>query len=198
VHGKGSLLDQMPGDHWQKFANLRLLYAMMWCHPGKKLLFMGSEFGQWQEWNFDESLQWHLLQWDSHRGVSRAVADLNQLLQHEAALHTVDFDGSGFEWIDCHNWQESVLAFVRRGREPNEFVVVVCNFTPVPRPGYRLGVPAAGSYAEKFNSDAARYGGSDVVNLLPLASQPVPHHGREHSIVLTVPPLAAVVLGPAN
>jgi 1,4-alpha-glucan branching enzyme len=198
VHGKGSLLDQMPGDHWQKFANLRLLYAMMWCHPGKKLLFMGSEFGQWQEWNFDESLQWHLLQWDSHRGVSRAVADLNQLLQHEAALHTVDFDGSGFEWIDCHNWQESVLAFVRRGREPDEFVVVVCNFTPVPRPGYRLGVPAAGSYAEKFNSDAARYGGSDVVNLLPLASQPVPHHGREHSIVLTVPPLAAVVLGPAN
>ena len=198
VHGKGSLLDQMPGDHWQKFANLRLLYAMMWCHPGKKLLFMGSEFGQWQEWNFDESLHWHLLQWDSHRGVSRAVADLNQLLQHEAALHTVDFEGSGFEWIDCHNWQESVLAFVRRGREPNEFVVVVCNFTPVPRPGYRLGVPAAGSYAEKFNSDAARYGGSDVVNLLPLASQPVPHHGREHSIVLTVPPLAAVVLGPAN
>ena len=198
VHGKGSLLDQMPGDQWQKFANLRLLYAMMWCHPGKKLLFMGSEFGQWQEWNFDESLQWHLLQWDNHRGVSRVVADLNQLLRHEPALHAIDCDGQGFEWIDCHNWQESVLAFVRRGGRPDDFVVVLCNFTPVPRPGYRLGVPAAGSYAEKFNSDAARYGGSNVVNPLPLASQPVPCHGREHSIVLTVPPLGAVVFGPAN
>jgi len=171
---------------------------MMWCHPGKKLLFMGNEFGQWQEWNFDESLQWHLLQWDSHRGLSRTVADLNQLLRHEPALHAVDFDGRGFEWIDCHNWQESVLAFARRSSQPDQFVVVLCNFTPVPRPGYRLGVPAAGSYVERFNSDAARYGGSDVVNPLPLASQPVPHHGREQSVVLTVPPLAAVVLGPAT
>ena len=198
VHGKGSLIDQMPGDLWQKFANLRLLYAMMWCHPGKKLLFMGDEFGQWQEWNFDESLQWHLVQWDSHRGLSRSVAELNQLLTREPALHEVDFDGRGFEWIDCHNWQESVLAFVRRGRSPEDFLVVLCNFTPVPRPGYRLGVPAAGSYTERFNSDSARFGGSDVGNPLPLPSEPVPHHGREQSIVLTVPPLAAVVLGPAK
>ena len=196
VHGKGSLLDQMPGDLWQKFANLRLLYTYMWCHPGKKLLFMGGEFGQWHEWNFDESLQWHLLQHDSHRGLQRAVADLNRLVRTERSLHELDFDGRGFEWIDCHNWQDSVLAFVRRAADPDDFVVVCCNFTPVPRPGYRLGVPHGGLYDEVFNGDSAFYGGSNLGNGGAIAAQPVPHHGREHSVGLTLPPLAAVVLKP--
>jgi len=196
VHGKGSLLGQMPGDLWQKFANLRLLYAYMWCHPGKKLLFMGDEFGQWNEWNFDESLQWHLLEWESHRGLSRAVADLNDLVRREPALHQLDFDEQGFEWIDCHNWQDSVLAFARRARAREDFVITCCNFTPVPRHGYRLGVPHGGDYEEIFNSDSAWYGGSNVGNSGPLVSRPEPHHGRDHSISLTLPPLGAVVLRP--
>ena len=198
VHGKGSLLDQMPGDLWQKAANLRLLYAYMWCHPGKKLLFMGGEFGQWQEWNFDESLQWHLCQHESHRGLAKAVADLNQLIRREPALHQLDFDGRGFEWIDCHNWQDSVLAFVRRGSDPGDFLVVCCNFTPVPRHGYRLGMPAGGDYDEIFNSDSAFYGGGNVGNLSPLHAAAIPHHGRDHSVTLTLPPLAAVVLKPVG
>jgi 1,4-alpha-glucan branching enzyme len=196
VHGKGSLLDQMPGDLWQKAANLRLLYTYMWCHPGKKLLFMGGEFGQWQEWNFDESLQWHLCQHESHRGLAKAVADLNQLIRREPALHQLDFDGGGFEWIDCHNWQDSVLSFVRRGSAPGDFVVVCCNFTPVPRHGYRLGMPVGGDYDEVFNSDSAYYGGGNVGNLSPLQTAAIPHHGRDHSVTLTLPPLAAVVLKP--
>ena len=125
VHGKGSLLDQMPGDLWQKFANLRLLYGYMWTHPGKKLLFMGGEFGQWNEWNCNESLQWHLLQWESHQGVQRCLADLNALYRREPALHQVDFDWHGFEWIDCHNWQDSVLAFIRKAKDPNDYVIVL-------------------------------------------------------------------------
>jgi 1,4-alpha-glucan branching enzyme len=196
VHGKGSLLGQMPGDLWQKFANLRLLYAYMWTHPGKKLLFMGGEFGQWNEWNFDESLQWHLLEWESHRGLSRAVADLNDLVRREPALHQLDFDGHGFEWIDCHNWQDSVLAFVRKARDPEDFLIACCNFTPVPRHGYRLGVPRGGDYDEIFNSDSAWYGGGNLGNSGALVARPEAHHGREHSVTLTLPPLATVVLKP--
>jgi 1,4-alpha-glucan branching enzyme len=196
VHGKGSLLGQMPGDLWQQFANLRLLYAYMWCHPGKKLLFMGGEFGQWHEWNFDESLQWHLLEHASHRGLKRAVADLNGLVIREPALHQLDFDSRGFDWIDCHNWQDSVLAFVRRGTDPRDFLVVCMNFTPVPREGYRLGVPAGGVYDEVFNSDSAFYGGSNLGNAGAIRAEAIPHHGREHSVPLTLPPLAAVVLKP--
>jgi len=196
VHGKGSLLGQMPGDIWQQFANLRLLYAYMWCHPGKKLLFMGGEFGQWHEWNFDESLQWHLLEHASHRGLKRAVADLNGLVIREPALHQLDFDSRGFDWIDCHNWQDSVLAFVRRGTDPRDFLVVCMNFTPVPREGYRLGVPAGGVYDEVFNSDSAFYGGSNLGNAGAIRAEAIPHHGREHSVPLTLPPLAAVVLKP--
>ncbi len=196
VHGKGSLLDQMPGDLWQRFANLRLLYAYMWCHPGKKLLFMGGDFGQWQEWNFDESLQWHLLEFDSHRGVQRAVADLNWLVRREPALHELDFDGRGFEWIDCHNWQDSVLVFVRRAADPNDFVVVCCNFTPVPRQAYRLGVPHGGIYDEVFNSDSTHYGGGNLGNSGELLAHADPHHGRDHSLTLVLPPLAVVVLKP--
>jgi 1,4-alpha-glucan branching enzyme len=194
VHGKGSLLDQMPGDPWQRFANLRLLYAYMWCHPGKKLLFMGGEFGQWQEWNFDESLQWHLLEGEPHRGLSRSVADLNSLVRREPALHELDFDGRGFEWIDCHNWQDSVLAFVRRAADAGDFLVVCCNFTPVRRDGYSLGVPEEGIYEEVFNSDSAWYGGSNAGNGGWIASSPRPCHGREHAVTLTLPPLAAIVL----
>jgi 1,4-alpha-glucan branching enzyme len=196
VHGKGALLDQMPGDLWQRFANLRLLYAFMWCHPGKKLLFMGAEFGQWQEWNFDESLQWHLLGFGSHRGVQRAVADLNALVRREPALHQLDFDSRGFEWIDCHNWQDSVLAFVRRAAAPDDFLVVCCNFTPVPREGYRLGVPRGGVYDEVFNGDSTFYGGGNLGNAGALEARAEPHHGREHSVSLTLPPLAVVVLKP--
>jgi len=196
VHGKGSLLGQMPGDLWQKFANLRLLYSYMWCHPGKKLLFMGCEFGQWNEWNFDESLQWHLLEFESHRGLSRAVADLNDLVKREPSLHQLDFDGVGFEWIDCHNWQDSVLTFIRKGRDPEDFLIACFNFTPVPRHGYRLGVPRSGEYDEVFNGDSAWYGGSNVGNSSPLVAQPEPHHGRSSSLTLTLPPLAAVVLKP--
>ena len=194
VHGKGALLDQMPGDPWQRFANLRLLYSYMWCHPGKKLLFMGGEFGQWQEWNFDESLQWHLLGGEHHRGLSRSVADLNALIRREPALHELDFDGRGFEWIDCHNWQDSVLAFVRRAADPDDFLVVCCNFTPVRRDGYSLGVPVAGIYEEIFNSDSAWYGGSNAGNSGWIASTSRPCHGRDHAITITLPPLAAIVL----
>ena len=196
VHGKGSLLDQMPWDVWQKFANLRLFYSYMWCHPGKKLLFMGGEFGQWQEWNFDESLDWHLLAGESHRGLSRAVADLNNLVRREPALHELDFDGGGFEWIDCHNWQDSVLVFVRRGSKSHDCLVVCCNFTPVLRHGYRIGLPAAGAYEEVFNSDSSWYGGSNAGNSGPIQSAAMPHHGREHSLTMTLPPLAVVVLKP--
>ena len=196
VHGKGSLLDQMPGDVWQKFANLRLFYSYMWCHPGKKLLFMGGEFGQWQEWNFDESLDWHLLAGESHRGLSRAVADLNNLVRREPALHELDFDGGGFEWIDCHNWHDSVLVFVRRGSKSHDCLVVCCNFTPVLRHGYRIGLPAAGAYEEVFNSDSSWYGGSNAGNSGPIQSAAMPHHGREHSLTMTLPPLAVVVLKP--
>ena len=196
VHGKGSLLDQMPGDLWQKFANLRLLYAYMWCHPGKKLLFMGGEFGQWNEWNFDESLQWHLLQWESHRGLQKTVADLNALVRREPALHQCDFDGRGFEWIDCHNWQDSVLAFVRRAADPDDFLVVCCNFTPVPRTDYRLGLPREGVYDEVFNSDSAWYGGGNLGNAGTISTRAEPHHGRPQCVSLTLPPLGAIVLKP--
>jgi 1,4-alpha-glucan branching enzyme len=196
VHGKRSLLDQMPGDLWQKFANLRLLYGYMWAHPGKKLLFMGGEFGQWHEWNFDESLQWHLLQYETHRGVRQAVADLNAVVRREPSLHECDFEGRGFEWIDCHNWQDSVLAFVRRARNPEDFIVACCNFTPVPRHGYRLGVPREGVYDEILNTDSAFYGGTNVGNGHGLAARPEPHHGRPAHLEITLPPLGLVLLKP--
>ena len=194
VHGKGSLLDQAPGDLWQKFANLRLLYSYMWTHPGKKLLFMGGDFGQWNEWDYDRSLQWDLLQWDSHRGLKKCVADLNALLRREHSLHEVDFSFKGFEWIDCHNYDESSLSFVRRAKDPNDFLVVVCNFTPVPRMKHRLGVPQAGWYEEIFNSDSTYYGGSNLGNGPGVTAQEIPSHGRPASVELCLPPLAVVVL----
>ena len=196
VHGKGSLLDQMPGDLWQKFANLRLLYSYMWTHPGKKLLFMGSEFGQWNEWNFDTSLQWDLLQWSSHRGLQKCMADLNGLLCREKALHEVDFDCRGFEWIDCHNHEDSTLSYIRRGKDPGDYLIVCNNFTPIVRQRHRLGVPEAVWFQEIFNSDSTFYGGSNVGNGPGLNAEWQESHGRPASIVITLPPLATVVFKP--
>ena len=196
VHGKGSLLDQMPGDLWQRFANLRLLYGYMWAHPGKKLLFMGGDIGQWREWQHDHSLDWHLLQWDSHKGLQKYVSDLNRLYRREPALHQVDFEYQGFEWIDCHNNRDSVLAFVRRAKDPSDFLIVCCNFTPVPRVGYKLGVPERCWYDEICNSDSMYYTGSNVGNGAGLEAKDEPHHERPFSIELTLPPLSTIVLKP--
>ncbi len=193
VHGKGSLIDKMPGDAWRKFANLRLLYAYQWMHPGKKLMFMGSEFAQWREWNCNAGLDWHLLEKPVHQGVQSLVGQLNHLYCHESALYDLDFHGEGFQWIDCHNRAESSLAWRRRDREGNE-ILIVCNFTPVVRRNYRLGVPAAGTYREILNTDASEFGGSNVLNENELIADAVPHHGLKHSLQLTLPPLAAVIL----
>jgi 1,4-alpha-glucan branching enzyme len=193
VHGKGSLLDQMPGDLWQKFANLRLLYSYMWTHPGKKLLFMGCEFGQWNEWNCNEDLQWDLLKWESHKGLQNLVGDLNRLYRSEPALYEQDFDGAGFEWIDCQSRDESVLGFIRRAKDPNDFVVVCANFTPAPRIGYRMGVPTAGKYMEIFNSDSEYYAGSNVGNGMGVDSEKIEAQGRPHSIELSIPPMGVSV-----
>jgi 1,4-alpha-glucan branching enzyme len=196
VHGKGSLLDQMPGDLWQKFANLRLLYGYMWTHPGKKLLFMGGEFGQWNEWNYNESLQWHLLDWQSHQGVQQYLADLNALYQREPAMHQVDFDHTGFEWIDCHNWQDSILVYIRKAKDPRDYIIACCNFTPVPRVGYTIGVPEACWFDEVSNSDSTFYGGSDLGNAGGIQALPQESHGRPASMQVTLPPLATVVFKP--
>ncbi len=196
VHGKGSLLGQMPGDLWQKFANLRLLFSYQWTHPGKKLLFMGNDFGQWNEWNHDESLQWHLLQWPSHQGLQKCVADLNRVYRGQPALHQVDFDPAGFEWIDCHNFNDSVLIYLRRAKDPNDFLVVACNFTPVPRHGYRFGVPRGGWYQEIFNSDSQFYGGSNLGNGPGVTASGQGSHYYPFSLELTLPPLSVVILKP--
>ena len=197
VHGKGSLLGRMPGDRWQKFANLRLYFTFMYGHPGKKLLFMGGEFGQAREWNHDASLDWHLLDDPPHRGVQRLVRDLNRLYRATPALHERDFEPEGFEWIDGNDRQQSVISFIRRARDGADFVVVVCNFTPVPRHGYRIGVPAPGPYRELLNSDAGVYGGSGLGNRGRVVAENVPCHGRPHSLGLELPPLGAVVLQPS-
>ncbi len=197
VHGKGSLLDQMPGDLWQKFANLRLLYSYMWTHPGKKLLFMGSDFGQWHEWNSEASLQWDLLQWDTHKGVQKLLADLNALYRREPALYEMDFDWQGFEWVDCHNRDDSVLSFLRKAKDPNNFVLVCCNFTPVVRP-YRVGVPREGYYREIFSSDSQYYGGSNVGNFPGIMADKKGHHARPCALDITLPPLAVSVFKPES
>ena len=194
VYGKRALLDKMPGDVWQKFATLRTLLGYMWAHPGKKLLFMGAEFGQWREWNHDESLDWHLLEEPAHAGVRRFVQALNWHYGAEAALHERDFTPDGFRWIDCHDHENSVVSLVRYAADPDDALVMVFNFTPVPRDDYRIGVPAAGYYAELLNSDAAAFGGTDVGNGGGVASQVLAAHGFDHSIALTVPPLGCLYL----
>src|SRR5271157_2926790 len=194
VHGKRSLLDKMPGDRWRKFANLRLLYAYMYGHPGKKLLFMGDELAQWREWNQDESLDWHLLQWRDHQGILKLVSDLNGLCNTEASLHQVDFDWQGYEWLELHDWENSVLAFLRRAKDPNDSMVVICNFTPVVREQYRIGVPTGGYYREALNTDAGYYAGSNIGNEGGVWAVPEPYGGRPYHLSLRLPPLAALYL----
>jgi 1,4-alpha-glucan branching enzyme len=194
VHGKGALLDKMPGDAWQKYATLRALYGYMFGHPGKKLLFMGGEFGQWREWNHDRSIDWHLLDDSAHAALQQYVRTLNHLYQLEPALHELDYDPAGFRWIDCNDNENSVISFLRTARDPRNFVVSVSNFTPVPRHDYRVGVPEPGFYAELLNSDSALFGGSNVGNRGGVSSDPVAAHGFDHSIRLTLPPLGCLLL----
>lgn len=194
VHGKGSLLNKMPGDEWQKFANLRALYGYMYAQPGKKLLFMGTEFGQWREWHHERSLDWHLVEHPLHRSLQRWVTDLNWLYRQQPALHRLDCHPQGFEWVDCHDQDNSVLSFLRKVETSRTGILVVCNFTPVPRHNYRLGVPRAGFWRELLNSDAQIYGGSGLGNLGGQETEPIPWHGRAHSLSLTLPPLAVLFL----
>jgi len=193
VHGKSSLINKMSGDEWQKFANLRAYYGFMWAHPGKKLLFMGCEFGQWQEWNFDTGLEWAALTAPNHQGAQRFVQDLNRLYQNEPALYENDFEWSGFEWIDANDSDHSVYCFIRRARYSDEFIVIVSNFTPVPRPNYRVGVPQPGFYQEILNSDSVYYWGSNMGNAGGCQAEESPCHGRPYSLSLTLPPLATVM-----
>lgn len=196
VHGKGSLLNKMSGDEWQKFASLRAYYAFMWSYPGKKLLFMGCEFAQWQEWNFDRELEWQALESLNHQGIQRLVRDLNLTYQNEAPLHEVDFDWNGFAWIDANDSDNSVLSFLRYGRNESNFLIIISNFTPVVRTGYVIGVPSGGKYQELINTDLDIYWGSGVNNGGVISSRPTKAHGMDHSLELTLPPLATLILKP--
>jgi 1,4-alpha-glucan branching enzyme len=198
VYGKGSLLRKMPGDEWQKFANLRLLYGFMFGHPGKKLLFMGSEFGQWSEWNHDSSVDWHLLESPLHSALARWVRDLNTLYRGQPALHELDFDAGGFAWVDCKDIQRSVVSFLRRGRNPEDQLLFVCNFTPTVRQNYRVGVPREGFWKEVLNSDAPLYGGSGQGNFGGLEAVALPIHGQPYSLNMTLPSLGIVVYQPES
>ena len=198
VHGKGSLLGKMPGDDWQKFANLRLLFGYMYAQPGKKLVFMGSEFGQWAEWAHDRSLDWHLLESSLHSGLHRWMRDLNQLYRNEAAMHESDFFSDGFQWIDCNDSVHSTISLIRRDLQGAGELIAVFNFTPVPQHNYRVGAPRSSFWQELLNSDARDYGGSGQGNLGTLEAAPVPFHGMSHSLNLTLPPLSAVFLRPAK
>ncbi|MFH6962988.1 1,4-alpha-glucan branching protein GlgB [Flavobacterium plurextorum] len=193
VYGKKSLIYKMPGDEWQRFANLRLLYGYMFTHPGAKLLFMGAEFGQTSEWNFENSLDWHLLQYDFHSGIKKLITDLNLLYKSYPALYEKQFTGEGFEWINYSDHQNAVLSYIRKGNKPDENVIVVLNFTQIVRENYRIGVPKKGKLQEIFNSDAAVYGGSDVGNSKVLKTDAIPYDGREFSVELILPPLSITV-----
>ena len=198
VHGKGSLLGKMPGDEWQRFANLRLLFGYQFAQPGKKLLFMGGELAESREWNHEASLDWHLLAYPLHQGVQRWVRDLNTAYRGEPGWHQLDFDGHGFRWIDCSDADQSVVLLLRSG-EGSPPLAIACNFTPVPRPNYRIGVPGTGHWDEILNSDAPIYGGSGQGNLGGLDTTPVAQHGYHQSLNATLPPLAMVVLrGPVS
>jgi 1,4-alpha-glucan branching enzyme len=197
VHGKGSMFGKIPGDDWQKAATLRALFGFMYGHPGKKLMFMGAEFGQEREWDFDRSLDWERLGDPLSSGLRRFVQDLNRTYIAERALHEVDFDPSGFEWIDCNDNENSIVSFVRRSSDRQELVVVVVNFTPIVRHGYRIGAPIAGCYVELLNSDAGLYGGSNVGNGGAVFTEPIPSHGHAQSLRLTLPPLGFLLLKPS-
>ena len=193
VYGKGSLLGKMPGDDWQRFANLRALFGYMYAHPGKKLMFMGDEFGQVHEWSHEQSLEWHLLQQPQHQGLRNWVRDLNHCYRSQPALHQNDFAQVGFSWIDSHDWEKSVLSFLRHGLD-NEVILVVCNFTPLPRTNYRVGVPHGGRWQELLNSDAVNYGGVGYGNFGGVEAAPVPAQGHYHSVTVTLPPLGVIFL----
>jgi 1,4-alpha-glucan branching enzyme len=194
VFGKGSLLRKMPGDEWQKFANLRLLLGYMYAQPGKKLLFMGGEIGQWNEWYHETSLEWHLLEYPLHAGLKRWVEDLNRVYRQEKALHELDFDPAGFQWIDCNDSEQSTLSLLRKGRSGENTVIVACNYTPVPRHNYRVGAPGAGFWKELLNSDAPLYGGSGQGNIGGVETSPLPFHGQPYSLNLVLPPLGLLFL----
>jgi 1,4-alpha-glucan branching enzyme len=198
VYGKKSLLSKMPGDDWQRFANLRAYFGFMWTHPGKKLLFMGGEFGQWNEWNYEQSLDWHLLSYPHHQGIQALVRDLNQLYRGTGALHLKDCEPGGFEWIDANDSDQSVYSYLRRGRDEGDIAIVVCNFTPVVREGYRVGVPFGGAYVERLNTDSEHYGGGNVGNAGRVEAGEVGTHGRPWSLLITLPPLATLVFTPVS
>jgi 1,4-alpha-glucan branching enzyme len=193
VHGKGSLIQKMPGDEWRQFANARAFLAYMWAHPGKKLLFMGQEIGQREEWNHAGGVPWYVLEFPIHRKLQDLVRELNRFYRATPALHQVDFHYSGFEWVDFHDWESSIIAFIRRAEDPKDWLLVCCNFTPVPRQGYEFGVPEEGFYEEILNTDSEIFGGSNMGNGGLVSSRPVPMHDRPHSIAVTLPPLAVVV-----
>jgi 1,4-alpha-glucan branching enzyme len=192
VHGKGSLIRKMPGDEWQRFANVRAFLAYMYTHPGKKLLFMGSEIGQYEEWNHDHGVSWDLLQFEYHRKLQAFAAELNRVYKREPALYEVDFHYAGFEWVDFHDVESSVISFLRYSHDKKSFVLVVCNFTPMPRLRYRIGVPERGFYEEFLNSDSELFGGSNLGNGGMASTEDVPSHGRPYSLSLTLPPLAVI------
>ncbi len=192
VHGKGALIGKMHGDEWQRNANVRALFGYMYGHPGKKLLFMGGEFGQWREWVHDESLEWHSLQYPFQRGVQLWVKDLNNFYKTEPALYELDISIDGFEWIEFRDWEQSIISFIRKGRSTDDIILVVCNFTPVPRYNYRIGIPRGGFWRETLSSDAQLYGGSGYGNMGGVEATPIPTHGRYHSLSLTLPPLGVL------
>jgi len=194
VYGKRSLLDKMPGDRWQKFANLRALYAYMWARSGKKLLFMGGEFGQWREWNHDASLDWHLLAEADHLGLQSLVRDLNRIYRSEPALWEADVEPKGFQWLDANNADENIIAFMRSAPASGRRVICICNFSPVPREGYRIGAPAGGLYKELLNTDASLYGGSNVGNAGAVMADNSASHGMPFSLTLRLPPLGVIWL----
>jgi 1,4-alpha-glucan branching enzyme len=198
VHGKASMLHKMPGEDWLKFANLRLLYTYMFTHPGAKLLFMGAELAQRKEWNYADQLEWDLLEFAPHVGIQTLIMDLNMLYRSQKPLYEVNYEGEGFEWIDFADNEQSILAFVRKGRQVNSQLIVVCNFTEVLRSDYQIGVPKSEGWQEIFNSDDARFGGSGMLNTEPIAVVKEKYHGREHTIRLTLPPLGVTILEPVK
>lgn len=198
VHGKRSLLGKMPGDTWQKFANIRLLYGLMYCHPGKKLLFMGGEIGQWDEWSHDRSIDWHLLDNTQHKCLQKFVMDLNQIFRSEPPLYEMDFNYQGFEWIDFRDTENSVISFMRKAKKPDNFLVIVCNFTPVPRSGYRVGVPENCFYKEILNSDSQIYWGSNMGNVGGIIADEIPWNDKPYSVKITIPPLSVIVFKPVK
>jgi 1,4-alpha-glucan branching enzyme len=198
VHGKGSMLGKIPGDDWQKAATLRALYGFMYSHPGKKLMFMGCEFGQGREWNHDRSLDWHLLDTPLHAGLRRFVQDLNRTYRTERALYECDSEPSGFQWIDCNDNENSVVSLIRRAKDGQAFVAAVLNFTPVPRDGYRIGIPMPGPYTEILNSDSEIYSGSNRGNSGIVFSEPIAAHGHADSLRLNLPPLGFLLLKPSG